>query len=128
MTTGEQIGLLDYVVPLEQTVPAAPSIKRGDSVKVTRVEKLPQTLIGQIGIVSSMITADIAQIELEGQAWVLGTAQLEFVPAPQPTSPSGLDLWHEAIKRHADRTIAKLASSPNASRYGSVIEGLGGKP
>jgi hypothetical protein len=75
-----------------------------------------------------MITADIAQIEIKGQAWVLGTAQLEFVPAPQPTSPSGLDLWHKAIKHHATRIVSKLASSPNASRYRSVIEDLGGKP
>ncbi|MBW4541690.1 MAG: hypothetical protein KME43_21460 [Myxacorys chilensis ATA2-1-KO14] len=50
MTSGEQIGLLDHVVPLEQTVSAAPSIKLRDWVKVVRVEKLPKPCSGRLGL------------------------------------------------------------------------------
>lgn len=121
-----QLGLLDYVVPIEQTVPALPSFKIGDWVEVVSVEKLPKSLIGQVGIIIRLLTADIAQIDIEGQAWVLGASQLELIPAPEPVRSSGLDLWHETVATHRDRVVAKLASSPNADRYESVIEDLGG--
>lgn len=121
-----QIDLLSYVVPVEQTVPILPSFKVGDWVRVVNVQTLPQALVGQVGIVATMLTPDIAQIEIEGQTWGMGATQLELIPAPQPASPSGLDLWHEAVANHRDRIVAKLASCPNASLYRSVIENLGG--
>jgi hypothetical protein len=117
-----QLGLLDYVVPPEQTVPTAPSLKIGDSVRVVSVGILPESLIGQIGTVSSMLLPTIAQVEIEGQVWGMERSQLELVP-PQVVS-RGAQLWQEAVIGHRDQTLEKLKNCPNADLYKSVISEL----
>jgi hypothetical protein len=71
-----------------ENVSIAPTVQVGDSVRVLIAgEPLPSSLVGQVGIVTSLITPTIAQIDINGKLWGLRTAHLELVQTEVESAP-----------------------------------------
>ena len=124
-----QLNLLDYTPPMETIEPNPTPIAQptftpevGSSVQVMQVQTLPQSLIGQVGLVCRIISPGIVQVEIEGQIWTVPTGNLKLIPKSE--LPYGLRLWYEAKCRHYDRVIEKLSASKNQHHYTEMLTDL----
>lgn len=119
-----QPSLLDYTPPPEQMIPL-PSVNIGvlklaigNLVQVVQVKTLPQSLVGQVGVVVRMLASNLAEINIDGATWGVETAQIKrvqaTVPAPQPRFEisigdrvliSGSNIWWRVSERFDESWI-----------------------